>query len=115
MYINFWEKEEPALDLDSLLRYQEHYMRENKENPGGRIEFMDGVPRSDVRSTIRIARFPKYPDMAEYTGFVDFEDFVFMCVLFAPDAVSQRGLSKLRFVMRKVFPLKVAHERSGEA
>ena len=50
--------------------------------------------------------------MAEYTGFVDFDGFIFMCVLFAPDAPAAKNLSKLRFVMRKVFSLKVTYKDS---
>jgi len=111
MYINFWHKKEPAPDLQSLFKHQESYMRKGN-NPVSEIEFIDDVRRPDVPTAIRIARFQYHPEMAEYTGFVDFDGFIFMCVLFAPDALAAKNLSKLRFVMRKVFSLKVAYKDS---
>lgn len=41
---------------------------------------------------------------------MDFSDFIFMCVLFTPDELAEKNLSKLRFVMRKVIKLKVRCE-----
>jgi hypothetical protein len=113
MYVNFWHKKEPALDLQSLFKHQESYMREGK-NPASEIEFIDGARRPDVPTALRIARFKYHPGMAEYTGFVDFDGFIFMCVLFAPDALAARNLSKLRFVIRKVLPLKITYKDSTE-
>jgi len=110
MYVNFWSKKESAYDLKFLFAYQESYMPEG-ENPVSQIEFTEGARRIDACPTaIRIARFKKHPGMAEYTGFVDFEGFVYMCVLVAPDALAAKNLSKLRFVIRTVFPLKVTHK-----
>ncbi len=108
MYINFWQKKEPAHDLPSLFKFQESYMYEGS-NPASEITFIGGVPRTDVPTAIRISRFKYHPGMAEYTGFVDFDGFIFMCVLFAPDSLAAKNLSKLRFVMRKVLPLKVTY------
>ena len=53
--------------------------------------------------------------MAEYTGFVDFNGFIFMCVLFSPDSLAQKNLSKLRFVLRKVIPLNITYSKAEEA
>jgi Restriction endonuclease len=110
MYVNFWTKKEPAKNLEELLRYQETYMREG-QNPVSQIETIEGVKRTDgARSTIRIARFLQPRGLAEYTGFVEFDNFIFICVLFSPDELAQKNLSKLRFVMRKVVKLKVKRE-----
>lgn len=115
MYVNFWGKKEPAeklelaRDIDSLLKYQEAYMRTGG-NPASRIELVERANRPDGQPTaIRIATFANYPGIAEYTGFVDFEDFIFLCVLFTPDELAERNLAKLRFVLRKVFALKVQY------
>src|SRR2546425_4926628 len=110
MYVNFWTKKEPACDLQSLFQHQEGYMREGM-NPVAQIEFIDGVARTDVQTAIRLARFKYHPGMTEYTGFVDFDGFVFMCVLFSPDEMAAKNLSKLRFVMRKVFPIKITNSK----
>jgi len=111
MYVNFWGKKDPARDLESLFTYQEGYMREGL-NPVSKIEFIGSVNRTDAHTALRIARFQNHPAMAEYTGFVEFDDFIFMCVLFAPNELAQKNLSKLRFVMRKVVPLKVTTSSS---
>jgi hypothetical protein len=114
MYINFWTKANDGIcDLESLLRHQEAYMREGN-NPVSSITFTDGVQRGDnIRTTIREARFKAYPGIAEWTGFVCFNDFIFMCVLFTPDELAAKNLRKLRFVMRKVFPMKVQHSEAN--
>jgi hypothetical protein len=52
--------------------------------------------------------------MAEYAGFVDFDGFIFMCVLFAPGELAAKHLSRLWLVIRKVLPLKVTHKDSAE-
>ncbi len=113
MYVNFWTKKPEAPDLDSLFRYQETYMRQGS-NPVSEIEIVEGVQRTDVQTAIRVARFQYHPGMAEYTGFVDFNEFIFMCVLFSPDSLSAKNLSKLRFVMRKVIPIKVTYSKAEQ-
>jgi hypothetical protein len=113
MYVNFWGKKKPAEklelahDLDSLLNFQEGYMR--KGTPVSRIEIVEGVKRTDARRTvIRIVTFDYYPGLKECTGFVDFEDFIFICVLFTLSEVEEKNFAKLRFVIRKVLPVTVS-------
>jgi len=85
------------------------------DNPVNQIDFIDGVQRGDGCPTaIRVARFKHHPGMAEYTGFVDFEGFIFMCDLFAPNELAAKNLSKLRFVLRTVLPLSV-NQKSNSA
>jgi hypothetical protein len=115
MYVNFWRKDEAAAahDLQTLFAHQESYMR-GGENPVNDIDFIDGAHRTDgLPTAIRIARFKFHPGMAEYTGFIDFEGFIFMCVLFAPNELAEKNLSKLRFVIRTVVPLKVTQESNS--
>jgi hypothetical protein len=50
---------------------------------------------------------PGLKDETEYTGFVDFDGFVFMCGLFTRNDLTEKSLGKLRFVMRKVLPIHV--------
>lgn len=116
MYVNFWGKKKPAEklelahDLDSLLSFQEGYMRD-KGTPVSQIKIIEGVKRTDARRTaIRIATFVYYPGLCECTGFVDFEDFVFICVMFTLREVEEKNLGKLRFVIRKVFPVRVSKD-----
>jgi restriction endonuclease len=110
MYVNFWGKKEPAWDLASLFKYQESYIR--KGSPAAQIDFVEAAHRTDATTAIRILRLQRHPGIAEYTGFVDFNGFIFMCVLFTPDKLVEKNLSKLRFVMRKVLPMTVIHDKT---
>jgi hypothetical protein len=113
MYINFWNKEdEKAPSLDGLLKYQESYMREG--SPDAEINYLEGVQRQKVgaRTLIRRMKCRRYL-VPEYTGFVDFEKFVFFCVLFSPEQLQRKNLRKLRFILREAFPMAVKHSETA--
>lgn len=113
MYVNFWsKKDEKVPDLTALLKFQESYIRDGA--PDAKITFIDGVHRKDA-TTIRCSRRAKHAGATEYTGFIDFKDFIFMCVLFTPDALADKNLSKLRFVMRQVIPLEVTEKAANQS
>jgi hypothetical protein len=110
MYINFWKKPDPnGIDtIDSLLKHQEDYLL--ADSPDAEISRLDGVQNQKIGAKSLIRRFKKqtYPAL-EYTGFVDFEHFIFMCVLFTPEELENKNLRKLRSVMRDLFPMKITH------
>ena len=104
MYVNFWNKKThgDVNSLDALLKYQETYLMEG--SPGAEIRLLEGVSNQKVGAKTLIRRFKKKTHPTpEYTGFVDFETFVFMCVLFTPEQLERRNLRKLRFILREVF------------
>jgi tetratricopeptide (TPR) repeat protein len=115
MYVSFWSKKKnDGVDtLDKLLKFQEGYMLENSRD--AKIRLLAGVPAQREGANTIIRRFKKktYP-ASEYTGFVDFEDFVFMCVLFTPEELERKNLRKLRFVLRDSFRLTVTRDYSAE-
>lgn len=100
MYINFWTKENPDQCLDDLLKIQSDLWDSAK------LSYLQGVSRTDAKTLIRLAEVPNY-QTPEYTGFVEFEEFIFFAVLFTPHEISKRNLRKLREVMRTVLPLNV--------
>lgn len=100
MYLNFWTKETPDQDIDCLLKYQACTLHDAK------ISYLSGVNRNDAKSIIRLAEVPNYPT-PEYTGFVEFEDFIFFAVLFTTPEMSKRNLRKLREVLRTVSPVLI--------
>jgi tetratricopeptide (TPR) repeat protein len=114
MYINFWNKKDKneVNNLDALLKHQEAYLLEG--SPGAEIRLLEGVPSQKVGARTLIRRFKKktYP-VPEYTGFVDFENFVFMCVLFTPEPLERKNLRKLRFVLREAFPMTVTRDNTA--
>ena|SRR3989442_2206746 len=100
MYLNFWHKDAAAPDLDGLLTLQAATLKD------ANIEYLPGVDRSDARTIIRLAKVPSYPT-PEYTGFVEFDDFIFFAVLFTTPEMSKRNVRKLREILRTVKPVKV--------
>ena len=114
MYINFWKKpdDDGINTLDALLKHQEGYMLSDSSDT--EIHLLDGVQNQRVGAKSLIRRFKKktYPT-PEYTGFVDFENFIFMCVLFTPEQLEKKNLRKLRFVMRDLFPMTITRDNTG--
>lgn len=114
MYINFWNKKDAKVtSLDALLKHQEAYLRE--DFPDAEIQYLEGTQGQKVGATTLIRRMKnkKYP-VPEYTGFVDFEKFVFMCVLFTPEQLERKNLRKLRFILRVAFPMSVTHRKAAD-
>jgi hypothetical protein len=112
MYINFRSKKKGEITtLDSLIAFQEAYIR--KDLPDVDVQYLDNPPnqRLGTRTLIRIVRHPKYP-ASEYTGFIDFDEFVFICVLFTPEQLERKNLRKLRFILRDAFPMSVKRGES---
>lgn len=109
MYLNFWKKENPHQTLDDYLEIH------NKEflsaKPGTKLTYLPGTARADAQSRIRLAEVPGYPT-PEYTGFVEFKDFIFFAVLFTPIDKAKRNLRKLRELMRNAQPIHVLHKES---
>jgi hypothetical protein len=106
MYVNFWTKDENTKDIESLCRFQESYL---KTMPGTEIEYQDGPSRKDAKTKLRLLKVPSYPT-PEYTGFVEFEQFIFFCVLFTPKELEPKNLRKLRYIMRCALPIGIRHK-----
>ena len=113
MYVNFWKKKGDLVNsLESLLTYQSGYML--AEPAGSEIQIIEkGMNRrTGARTMIRRFRKEAYP-APEYTGFIDFDDFVFICVLFTPEPLERKNLRKLRFILRDAFPMSVTHDHKA--
>ena len=102
MYLNFWKKETTDQDLDFLLQLQAKTLHDAK------LTYLPGVVRPDAKTRIRLAEVPGYPT-PEYTGFVEFDDFIFFAVLFTSFEMSKRNLRKLREILRTIQPCSVNH------
>lgn len=112
MYVGFWNKKDKQINtLDMLLEYQKEYM--TKDVPEAEIQLLGGVKGQRVGARTLIRRFKKMRDSPlEFTGFIDFENFIFMCVLFTPPELERKNLRKLRFVIRDAFPIKVTYDHT---
>lgn len=90
--------------LDNLLKYQEAYMF--SDFPDAKINFLPTVTRDDAQIKLREIEIKSYPTK-EYTGFVDFEDFIFFGVLLTPIELKKKNLRKLENILRDVSPSRI--------
>lgn len=114
MYVSFWDKRNDEVNsLDALLKYQEGYMLEG--SPDAEILLLERARNRRMGAETLIRRFKKKTHPTpEYTGFIDFENFIFMCVLFTPERLERKNLIKLRFVIGDAFPMTVRHNHTAE-
>ena len=84
-------------------------------SPDAEILVLEKARNRRVGAATLIRRFKKksYPT-PEYTGFVDFDNFIFMCVLFTPEPLEKKNLRKLRSVIGDVFPMNVTHNHTAQ-
>jgi hypothetical protein len=114
MYVNFWTLKQETSDIAALCRYQEGYLRAGPKVVDS-IMMLPSPLRDDGDTAIRKVTFKEHPELAEFTGFVKFDSFIFLCVLFTSVALEERNLAKLRFVMRKVFSMQVQQKAPTES
>ena len=77
--------------------------------PEANIRYRDGPVRRLGVTKIRCFEEPTYP-APEYTGFVEFDDFIFFCVMLTPREVANRNLRRLNYILRSVVPFHVKYE-----
>ncbi len=112
MYIQFWDRHKEGHSLDDLLKIQEETFLET--DPNCLIEFLPTISRKDAKTKLRVAKIKNYPT-PEYTGFVEFNDFIFFCVMFSPLNRSNSNIRKLENIMESVLPIKVEHQKANKA
>lgn len=111
MYVQFWDRKKNNESLDDLLKLQEDTLKQ--VDPEAIIEYQSTVKRNDARTRLRVARLRTYPT-AEYTGFVEFENFIFFCVMFTPEELHRKNVRKLENIMNKVIPIQITHRAAKE-
>lgn len=104
MYVNLRSKDDEIKSLDDFLKYQEEYTLH--DFPEAKIEFLPTVKRDDATIKLRAIEIKSYPTK-EYTGFVDFDEFVFFCVLFTTEELKKKNIRKLESILQRVLPLHV--------
>jgi len=111
MYVKFHLKSENYPDLENLLQIHEANIKDKM--PDAQITFIDPVRRGDgVKVRIRCMKTKSYAS-PEFTGFVDFEKFIFFCTMFSPEELQEKNLRKLRFILRKVLPININFEEAA--
>jgi hypothetical protein len=108
-YINYWDRDRNNESLEKLKQIQDDGIRANSEHHGLEVyelTYLDEVPRPDARTAIRLARIQNYPG-TELTGFIEFEHYIFFCVLFSNPLHLDRNVKKIRSMLRLVLPLRM--------
>lgn len=106
MYINFWSTTTETLSIAELMKKQEEPLL--KEFPNAEIVHKSGPCRQGEKTMIRTFRESSYPAV-EVTGFVEFEKFIFFCVMFTPEELLSRNQRKLNQVLSTVLPVEINH------
>jgi len=108
-YINYWNRDRNNESLEDLQLMQDEGIRTNAEGHGWRIHeltYLNEEPRPDARTAIRKVNIQNYPGI-ELTGFIEFEHFIFFCVLFSNPLHLERNIEKVRSMLRLVLPLRM--------
>jgi hypothetical protein len=109
MYVNFWDRKKDGHSLEDLFRIQAESFKEG--DPNTVIEYARTFKRKDARTALRVAKVNNYPTI-EYTGFVEFSDFIFFCVMFSPENRSRTNIRKLENMLETVLPIKVNQQKN---
>jgi hypothetical protein len=108
-YINYWDRDLNNESLEHLQQMQDEGIRTNAESFGLKIyelTYLVEEPRTDARTAIRKANIQNYPGI-ELTGFVEFDHFIFFCVLLSNPLHLDRNIKKIRSMLRLVLPLRI--------
>lgn len=112
MYINFEIKTEIINSIEDLCKYQKEATLEFSSK--AKFSYRNTIKRDDAKTRLRFIEIPTYAT-TEYTGFIEFESFIFCVVMFSPLETEKRNLSKLESILEKVMPLKIINNKKGNS
>jgi tetratricopeptide (TPR) repeat protein len=104
MYINIFSKTEEIDDLNKFCKMHESNTLEHI--PDAKISYQKSLKRKDANTLLRLIEIDSYPT-PEYTGFVEFKEFIFFCVLFTPEELVEKNIKKLEYILSKVLPISI--------
>lgn len=104
MYVNFWNKKPNNENIKDLLEIQRKEFIEGNYDVD--IEYLPTIKRTDTEVILRKVKYKRHP-IPEYTGFVEFENFIFYAVMFSPLELSNKNIRKLENILTTIKPLKI--------
>lgn len=105
MYVNYWNRnDDEASNLQELLELQADKIKESF--PDAEITYQKTIKRDNYETSLRKSMIETYP-APEYTGFIEFENFIFFCTLFSPVALESKNIRKLEHILSKAMPIKM--------
>jgi len=107
IYVRFWDRAKNGEDTTDLLAIQKKNFEQF--DPGVKIEYPSTITRNDAPTVMRLAIVPRYGGIHEYTGFVEFKNFILFLVLFTPPQLAKKNVRKLESVMLNALPMTVTY------
>lgn len=104
MYVNIFSKTKDINGLESFLKLHESDTLFN--TPQAKFTYQKTIKRENANTLLRIIEIDTYPTL-EYTGFVEFDEFIFFCVLFTPEELKEKNIKKLEHILARVLPFNV--------
>lgn len=104
IYVNIIAKDNEIKSINDLVKQQNQYTI--SDFPDAIIDFLPTVKRDGVAIKLRTIEIGSYPTI-EYTGFAEFDDFIFFAVLFSPLELKKKNIRKLEEILLGVLPLNI--------
>ena len=96
--------------LDPAFTYID--VSQNPNNDHFEIEYLNTIKRKDSKVVLRKVKYKKHP-IPEYTGFVEFEDFIFFIVMFSPVELSNKNIRKMENILTTITPRRIEIKTGG--
>jgi hypothetical protein len=94
-------KENEINSLEDYLKLQEAKLK--SDSPGIKINYLNTIRRNDASTTLR--EYKRNILIKEISGFVEFGEFIFECVLITPEELRNKNVRKLESIMKGVINL----------
>jgi hypothetical protein len=107
IYVNFWDKITTNHKISDVLDIQKKEFKEGKYDV--KISFLKTIKRNDSEVVLRKVKYKKHP-IPEFTGFVEFDEFIFYAVMFSPQELSNKNIRKLENILMSIKPMKVKYK-----
>lgn len=102
IYVNIENKSEEISSLEDFIKFQEDYI--TKGEPDIKISYLPTIKRDDAKIKLRLIYLKSYK-ANEYTGFVEFENFILFCVLFTPEELKNKNIKKMENILQNAIAL----------
>lgn len=109
MYVNFWRKTTDINTIDELIEFQN--ARIMASNPDAKLNIIKTINRKDAKTKIREADILRYHGL-EITGYAEFENFIFFCVLLTTKEFRNKNLKKLEYILGKIIPCNIKYDNT---
>lgn len=110
IYVNIMSKDNTIKSLEDFLEQQKEYTI--KDFPNAKIGFLPTIKREEKKTKLRTIEIASYSTI-EYTGFVEFDEFIFFAVLFTPLELKRKNIRKLEEIMLNALPLNIIQAKTN--